>query len=287
LSKTSVVVPEQEVRPPVVASRRESHSSRGEWLAELWRYRELLYFLAWRDVKVRYKQAFLGAAWAIIQPLLSMIIFTIFFGGLAHVPSDGVPYPVFSYCALVPWIYFSGTVSLAGNSLISNANLITKVYFPRVLLPLAAALSGLLDFAIGSVFLVAMLIYYRIAPGWTLLLLPVFILGMITFAFAVSMLLAALNVRFRDVKYAIPFLVQIWLFVTPVIYPTTFLPKRFQAWLALNPMAGIVEGFRTCFFPSRNTDFKVIGISAAVTLITLALGMTYFHKTERTFADIV
>lgn len=259
----------------------------GKSLAELWRYRELLYFLAWRDVKVRYKQALLGAAWAIIQPLFTMIIFTLFFGGLAHVPSDGIPYPVFSYCALVPWIYFSGTVSLAGNSLIANANLITKVYFPRILLPLAAALSGMLDFAIGSVFLIVMLIYYRIGSGWTILLLPLFIFGMVAFAFAVSMLLAALNVRFRDVKYVIPFLVQIWLFVTPVIYPTTFLPKRFQVWLALNPMAGIVEGFRTCFFPSREIDFKVIGISALVTLIVLVLGVTYFSKTERSFADIV
>jgi lipopolysaccharide transport system permease protein len=259
----------------------------GEWFAEVWRFRELLYFLAWRDVKVRYKQAALGAAWAIIQPLFGMIVFTLFFGRLAGVPSDGIPYPIFSYCALVPWTYFSTTLSQAGNSLISNTNLITKVYFPRALLPAASALSGLIDFFIGSLFLVAMMVYYQVKPGWSLLLAPFFIVGMILLAFGVSMLLAAMNVRYRDVKYAIPFLVQIWLFVTPIIYPTTFLPKRFQALLALNPMAGVVEGLRACLFPGRRMDWNLIGTSCTVTVAVLIVGAIYFRKTEKTFADIV
>jgi len=258
-----------------------------EWISELWHSRELLYFLAWRDVKVRYKQAFLGVAWAIIQPLFTMIIFTLFFGRLAGVPSDNIPYPLFSYCALVPWTYFSGTLSQGGNSLISNANLITKVYFPRALLPAATALGGLLDFVVSSGFLVAMMIYYRIKPGIAVLLAPLFIFGMIVLVFGVSMLLAAMNVRYRDVKYAIPFLVQIWLFVTPIIYPVTFLPRRFQQILALNPMAGIVEGFRSCLFPGRPMDLTLVGVSALVTLLVLVVGAVYFRKTERTFADII
>ncbi|MFZ0737779.1 MAG: ABC transporter permease [Candidatus Acidiferrales bacterium] len=258
-----------------------------ESLAELWRYRELLYFLAWRDVKVRYKQAFLGAAWAIIQPLFTMIVFTLLFGGRAGVPSDGIPYPVFSYCALVPWVYFSGTLGLGGNSLVSNASLITKVYFPRVLLPAAAALGGMLDFAISSVLLVAMLIYYHVGVSWRLLLLPGFVVGVFVLAFGVSMILAAMNVRYRDIKYAIPFLVQIGLFVTPIIYPVTFVPRKYRPLVALNPMSGIIEGFRSCVFPSRHMDWKLVGISFAVTCAVLIVGVMYFRKTERTFADIV
>lgn len=257
------------------------------WLAEFWRYRELLYFLAWRDVKVRYKQAMLGAAWAVIQPLLTMIIFTLFFGGLARVPSDGIPYPLFSYCALVPWTYFAGTVSQAGNSLIGNSNLITKIYFPRALLPAAAALGGMVDFLVSSIFLVVLMVYYHVRPGWNLLLLPFFIGGMMVLAFGISMLLAALNVRYRDVKYAIPFLIQIWLFITPIIYPTSFLPQRFQRVAALNPMAGIVEGFRACLFAQRHMNFGLIGVSLIVTLLVLLWGALYFRKTERTFADII
>lgn len=258
-----------------------------EWFAEFWRFRELLYFLAWRDVKVRYKQASLGAAWAIIQPLFSMIIFTLFFGRLAGVPSDGIPYPIFSYCALVPWTYFSTTLSQAGNSLISNSNLITKVYFPRALLPAASALSGVIDFLVGSLLLLAMMVYYHVKPGWPLLLAPLFILGMMILAFGLSMLLAAMNVRYRDVKYAIPFLIQMWLFVTPIIYPITFLPKRFQDFLALNPMAGVVEGFRSCLFPGRPMDLRLIATSGAVAAFVLFVGALYFRKTERTFADII
>ena len=258
-----------------------------EFITDFWHYRELLYFLAWREVKVRYKQAALGAAWAIIQPLFTMIIFTLFFGRLAGVPSDGIPYPLFSFCALVPWTYFAGTLSLAGNSLVSNANLVTKVYFPRVLLPAATVISGMLDFVIGSVFLFFMMIYYHVKPGWNLLLVPVFVISMMLLALGISMLLAAINVRYRDVKYALPFIIQIWLFVTPIIYPVTFLPAKYQKILALNPMAGIVEGLRACLFSAHPMPWKVVEISWAVTLLLLVVGALYFRKTERTFADIV
>ena len=258
-----------------------------EWISEFWHYRELLYFLAWREVKLRYKQAALGAAWAIIQPLFSMIIFTLFFGRLAGVPSDGIPYPLFSFCALVPWTYFSGTLSLAGNSLVSNANLVTKVYFPRVLLPAATVLSGMLDFLIGSVFLVFMMIYYHVKPGWHLVFVPLFVLSMMLLALGISMFLAAFNVRYRDVKYALPFIVQIWLFVTPIIYPVSYLPAKYQKLLALNPMAVIIEGLRACLFSTRQMPWKLAGISWAVTLVFLIIGAVYFRKTEKTFADIV
>ncbi|MGB2589053.1 MAG: ABC transporter permease [Candidatus Acidiferrum sp.] len=269
----------------------QEHGSSGnpvfQWISEFWHYRELLYFLAWREVKVRYKQAALGAAWAIIQPLFTMIIFTLFFGRLAGVPSDGIPYPLFSFCALVPWTYFSGTLGLAGNSLVSNASLVTKVYFPRVLLPSATVISGMLDFLIGSVFLVLMMIYYHVRPGWQLLFLPMFVIAMMLLALGISLLLAAINVRYRDVKYALPFIIQIWLFVTPIIYPVTFLPAKYQKILAFNPMAGIVEGMRACLFSAREMPWKLVGISFSVTLVVLIVGAVYFRKTEKTFADIV
>jgi lipopolysaccharide transport system permease protein len=258
-----------------------------EWLVDFWRYRELLYFLAWRDVKVRYKQAALGASWAIIQPLFTMIIFTLFFGRIAGIPSDGIPYPLFSFCALVPWTYFSTTLGLAGNSLIANAPLVTKVYFPRALLPAATVLSGLVDFLVGGSFLALMMMYYHVKPGWSLLLAPFFVLGMVLLAFSVSMFLAALNVRYRDVKYALPFIIQVWLFVTPIIYPATFLPAKIKRFLALNPMAGLLEGFRSSLFTTRRMDWSLVAASVAMTIVLLVIGAIYFRKTERTFADIV
>jgi homopolymeric O-antigen transport system permease protein len=257
-----------------------------ELISDFWHYRELLYFLAWRDVKVRYKQAFLGAAWAIIQPLFTMIIFTLFFGRLAGVPSEGIPYPLFSFCALVPWMYFSTTLGQAGNSLVSNANLVTKVYFPRALLPAATVVSGMLDFLMGSLFLGLMMIYYHVRPGWALFMGPILILVLMLLTLSISMLLAALNVRYRDVKYALPFIIQIWLFVTPIIYPVTFLPKRYRQFLAFNPLAGLVEGFRACLFSTR-MDWRLLGISCTITLFLAVFGGIYFRKTERSFADIV
>ena len=259
----------------------------GEWFSEIWRSREILYFLAWRDVKVRYKQAALGVAWAVLQPLFTMITFTFFFGRLAGIPSDGVPYPLFSYSALLLWTYFSVTLSQVGNSLIVNSNLITKIYFPRVLLPAAAAFGGLLDLLVGSVFLVGMMFYYRVTPHWTILLTPVFVAQTALLVMGVGMLLAALNVRYRDVKYTIPFLTQIGLFVTPIIYPVSFLPHRYQGWLALNPMAGVIEGFRGCLLGVGPIDWGFVASSWAVTLLMLLIGGLHFRSTERVFADIV
>lgn len=259
----------------------------GEWLAEVWRSREILYFLAWRDVKVRYKQAVLGVAWAVLQPLFTMITFTFFFGRLAGIPSDGVPYPLFSYSALLLWTYFSVTLSQVGNSLVVNSSLITKIYFPRVLLPAAAAAGGLLDLLVGSTFLVAMMFYYRVTLHWTILLTPLFVAQTALLVMGVGMLLAALNVRYRDVKYTIPFLTQIGLFVTPIIYPVSFLPHRYQGWLALNPMAGVIEGFRGCLLGVGSVDWGLIASSWAVTLLMLLIGGLHFRSTERVFADIV
>jgi lipopolysaccharide transport system permease protein len=281
------VTSENQLPPSIPGPRIEPYSFGGEWFPELWRYRELLYFLAWRDVKVRYKQAVLGAAWAIVQPLVTMLIFSFFFGRLANIPSDGVPYPLFCYCALVPWTYFSGTLSQAGNSLVSNSNLITKVYFPRVLLPAASAVSGLLDFAIGSAFLIVLMVYYKVQPGWTLALWPVAVLCLIAVSLGISMLLAGLNVRYRDVKYVIPFMIQLGLFVTPVIYPASFLPARVRPLLALNPLSGIVELFRVALFPHRRLDLQLVMISVATTLVLFVGGAAYFRKAEQTFADII
>jgi len=258
-----------------------------EWFSEIWRSREILYFLAWRDVKVRYKQAVLGVAWAVLQPLFTMVTFSFFFGRLAGIPSDGVPYPLFSYAALLLWTYFAVTLAQVGNSLINNSALITKIYFPRVLLPAAAAFGGLLDLVVGSVFLIAMMIYYRVTPHWTVLLTPLFVGQTVLLVMGAGMLLAAMNVRYRDVKYTIPFLTQIGLFVTPIIYPVSFLPHRFQGWLALNPMTGVIQGFRACLFGGGSFDWDVMGASWIVTLLLLLIGSLHFRSTERVFADIV
>lgn len=258
-----------------------------EWLSEVWQSREILYFLAWRDVKVRYKQAALGVAWAVLQPLFTMITFTFFFGRLAGIPSDGVPYPLFSYSGLLLWTYFAVTLSQVGNSLIANSSLITKIYFPRVLLPAAAAFGGLLDLLVGSVFLVVMMFWYHVTPHWVMLLTPIFVAQTVLLVIGVGMLLAALNVRYRDVKYTIPFITQIGLFVTPIIYPVTFLPHRFQGWLALNPMTGVIQGFRACLFGGGAVDWQILAASWAMTLLLLVLGSWHFRSTERVFADIV
>jgi len=260
---------------------------RSDWLSELWRYKELLYFLAWREVKVRYKQAALGAAWAIIQPLFTMIIFTLFFGRLAGVASNGIPYPIFCYCALVPWTYLSGVLNMAGNSLVNNSNLITKVYFPRVFVPASSAVAGLLDFLIGSSVLVLLMVYYRVRPSWALLLAPVFLLGIVLVTLGVSMFFAALNVRFRDVKHTLPFLIQIWLFCTPIIYPATVVPARFRPLLLLNPCWGIIEGFRSSFFPAAHIDVLPCVLSMAAAVGVFLLGGLYFRRTEQNFADII
>lgn len=258
-----------------------------KWLSELWCYRELVYFLAWRDVKIRYKQAALGAAWAVLQPFLTMVVFTFFFGQLAGIGSDGVPYPLFSYSALVLWTYFAGVLSQGGQSLVSNSNLITKVYFPRVALPASTVLSGLLDFLVGLVFLFVLMAYYGAAPTWSLLLAPVFLVALTLFTLGASMLLASMNVWYRDIKYAAPFLVQLWLFVTPVIYPTTLLPERLQGLMALNPLAGIVEGFRSCVVGGPPLNLTLTAVSLTMSVVVFVVGLVYFRNSERVFADII
>jgi len=257
------------------------------WLSELWHYRELFYFFIWRDVKVRYKQTVLGAIWAIIQPFFTMIVFALFFGKLANMPSDGIPYPIFSYSALVPWTYFAGALTLSGNSLVSNAHLLTKVYFPRVVIVASSTLSGLIDFAIASLLLLAMMAYFHVQPTWYNLLWPVLIIPLVILATGVGMILAALNVKYRDIKYAIPFGTQLWLFITPIIYPTTLVPEKFRWVIALNPLTGIIEAFRATILPSRQVDWQLLSISLLITLFVFIIGLIYFQKTDRIFADIV
>jgi lipopolysaccharide transport system permease protein len=257
------------------------------WLTEVWRYRELFYFFAWRDVKIRYKQTVLGGAWAILQPLFTMVVFTVLFGHLGNMPSDGIPHPIFYYSALVPWTYFSGALAFSANSLVGNASLLTKVYFPRVALPASSVLSGLVDFAVASIVLIAMMVYYGVPIGWRLLLWPVLVVPLVVLTLGTGMLLAALNVRFRDIKHAIPFATQLWLFVTPIIYPTSFVPERFRILLMLNPLAGLIDGFRASILPERQVDWQLLAISTILTLVIFAVANRYFRRTERDFADIV
>lgn len=256
-------------------------------LTEFWRYRELLYFFAWRDIKVRYRQAVLGAAWAVIQPLLNMIVFAFIFGKLAHMPSNGIPYPLFSYCALVPWTYFSSTLGLASNSLTGNTALITKVYFPRVLLPAGTIVAGLLDFAIATLLLVGMMFYYHVHATWLLLLTPLSLLLMVILTLGAGMLLAAMSVKYRDIKYVLPFVIQLMLFATPIIYPASVVPDRFRPFLALNPVWGMVDSFRACVLPGEPFDFKLLGISIGVSLVVFVAGLYYFRKSEKSFADVI
>jgi lipopolysaccharide transport system permease protein len=255
-------------------------------LAELWRYRELLYFLTLRDVKLRYKQTILGAAWAIIQPLCAMLLFTLVFGRLARLPSDNIPYPLFAYAGLVPWTFFANAITASGNSLVGSTSLITKVYFPRMIIPAAPVLAGLVDLAIALVLLVPLLIYYRVALTWQLLFLPVFICLATLLAFGVGMLLAALNVKYRDIRYALPFLVQLWLFASPVIYPLSMTPPRWRWIFTLNPMTGIIEGTRSSLF-GRPFDWTAIGASFVVALLVVGFAAYFFRRVEDGFADVI
>ena len=277
--------------PPVPAGREEPrHYTRSDAsgvLREIWEYRELFYFLAWRDIKVRYKQTSLGVLWAVIQPLLTMLIFTVLFGRFANVPSEGLPRPLFYFSALLPWTYVSTTVNTAAMSLVGNSNLLTKIYFPRIILPISASLSGLLDFAIGVVMLAVLLVYFHIPLGLGIALWPALICLMAVLAVGIGTFLAAVNVKFRDVKYAIPFAIQIWLFVTPIIYPTSIIPERLRWLVALNPLAGIVEAFRSSLTPGAAIDWTSLGTSCALSVSLLLFAVIYFKRTERAFADIV
>jgi lipopolysaccharide transport system permease protein len=271
---------------PVVVIRR-LRGWVGLGLAELWRYRELLYFLVWRDVKVRYKQTVLGAAWAIIQPLFTMLVFAVFFGRLAKIPSDGVPYPIFAYTALVPWTFFANAVGQASNSLVGSSNLITKVYFPRLVLPLASIFSGLVDFVFAFAVFVVLMLWYGISPSLQTLWLPLFLMQAVVTSLAVALWLAALNVEYRDVRYVVSFLIQFWLFATPVAYPSSLLSDPWRTLYGLNPMVGVVEGFRWALLDTRPTPGLMWAVSVVVSLGLLVGGAYYFRRLERTFADHV
>jgi lipopolysaccharide transport system permease protein len=254
---------------------------------ELWEYRELLYFLTWRDVKVRYKQTALGAAWAIIQPFMMMVVFSLFFGRLAGIPSDGLPYPVFAYCGLLPWQLFAHALTESSNSLIANERLITRVYFPRLVVPVAAVLGGLIDFAIAFVVLLLMMAWFGIAPSWAIVTLPAFILFGAVTALSVGLWLSALNVQYRDVRYTLGFLVQFWLFVTPVAYPSSLIPERWRLLYGLNPMTGVVEGFRWALLGKADSPGNILLVSFAVVVLILIGGLLYFRRMEQQFADVI
>lgn len=273
-------------RQPLVRIRpKRSHLAID--LRDLWRYRELLYFLTWRDLKVRYKQTVLGVAWAVIQPLFSMLIFTLFFGRLAGIPSENVPYPVFVYAGLLLWTFFANAVTSSSNSLVTNANLLTKVYFPRILVPAAAVAAGLADILIAFVVMVGLMFYYGVLPSWNLLALPLPLALTTVLASGVGIGLAALNVKYRDIRFAVPFLIQLWMFLSPVIYPTSFVPQKWRWLLALNPLTGIIDSFRTSLFGHRAFNWDLIAISALVTLAVSVYGIYSFWRTEESFADII
>ncbi len=272
-------------KPAVLINR--SGSSLTTTLRELRQSGDLLYFLIWRDIKVRYKQTSIGAAWAILQPLLTMTIFSVVFSSFAKVPSDGVPYPIFVYAGLLPWSYFAAAVSRGGNSLVGSGNLITKVYFPRLIIPLAAVLSPLLDFLVASVLLGGLMVWFHVWPTPALLLMPLFLLLCILTALALSLWLSALCVRFRDVAVVIPFMVQIWLYLSPVAYPARLVPDRWRLLYNLNPMTGVVEGFRWGFLGGAKPDPVSLLCSSAIVLAVLCGGLVYFNRVERVFADVV
>src|SRR5262245_51600959 len=256
-------------------------------IRELWTYRELVYFLAWRDIKVRYKQTALGVLWAVIEPLFTMVVFTLLFGKLAKIPTDGIPGPIFYFSALVPWIYFSGTVSNAGMSLVDNRGLLTKIYFPRIILPASVALSNLVDFFIGSLVFIGFMVYYKVPLGLHLFLLPALVVLLVALSLSLGLFLGALNVRYRDFRYIIPFAIQLLLFATPIIYPASMIPESFQWLLAINPLSGIIEAFRYSLVPSRALDWELLWFSTGFTAVLFLAGVAYSKSAEKAFADIV
>lgn len=295
---SSVEVPAESVTQPFATIPGAESSTAtlvieptGRWpkidFAELWAYRGLFFFLVWRDIKVRYAQTVLGAGWAVLQPVLTMVVFTIIFGSFAKVPSDGVPYSVFSLAALVPWTYFSTALTNSSNSLVASTNLFTKVYFPRLVIPFAPVLAGLVDLAIAFVILVLAMLYFGIAPAVSVVVvLPLLVIGMMATAAGVGCWLAALNIQYRDVKYITPFLVQVWMYASPIVYPMSLVPEKYQPLYALNPMAGIIEGFRSVLLQTNAVAPSVIGFSLAVGGVLFVTGALYFRRTERIFADV-
>jgi lipopolysaccharide transport system permease protein len=256
-------------------------------LKAVWEYRELLYFLVWRDVKVRYKQTAIGVAWVVLQPLLTMMVFTVIFSYLARIPSDGLPYPLFVFAALLPWTYFTQALTRGGAGLVSNANLITKVYFPRLIVPLSATVTPFVDFLLGLAILLGLMAWYGVAPTWGVLALPLFMVLALATALAVALLLSPLNAQYRDVGHIIPFLAQFWMYASPVIYPVSLIPEQWRLLYSLNPMVGVIEGFRWALLGKASPDFWAMAVSAGVVLVLLAVGVVLFRRAERTLVDVV
>jgi lipopolysaccharide transport system permease protein len=256
-------------------------------LAGVWQYRELLYFLVWRDVKVRYKQTLIGAGWAILQPLMTMAIFTVVFGNFARIPSDGLPYPIFAFTALLPWTYFAHAVGNSSISLVGSSNLINKIYFPRLIILLASVTTPLVDFLISLIVLAGMMAWFRISPGWGILALPVFMMLALFTALAVGLWLSPLNVRFRDIGHTIPFLMQFWMYASPVAYPMSIVPQRWQLLYSLNPMVGVIEGFRWALLGKHRPSLSALIVSASIVFIFFAVGLIHFKRMERSFADVI
>ncbi len=284
-------LPTSPERPFVVIEASKSWT--GLKISDLWAYRELLYFLVWRDVKVRYKQTALGVLWVILQPLLMMSVFTLFFGRVAAIPTDGVPYPLFAYAGFLPWTFFASASSASGNSMVNSSNLITKVYFPRMIVPVAAVGASLVDLAIASAVLIGLMLYYGVAPTRSLLMLPVLTVLLLVLTQGFGMLMSALNVKYRDIRLALPFVIQLWFFASPIIYPISFVtsrlshPELWRTLLSLNPMTGIVEGFRAALYGRTTFDWTAIGISAAIALVLLICAAITFNRMEKSFADVV
>jgi lipopolysaccharide transport system permease protein len=256
-------------------------------LKRVWQYRELLYFLVWRDLKVRYKQTVIGIGWAVLQPFVTMVIFTVIFGNLVKVPSDGLPYPIFAYSALLPWNYFASALQRCVVSVVGDAALVSKVYFPRLILPLAGTISGFADFFVSFLLLIGMMTFYGLGISWTVLTLPFFLLLALSTALAVGLWLSALNVRYRDVGHTIPFLMQVWMYASPIVYPVSVIPEKYRFLYSLNPMAGVIEGFRWALLGKQSPDFAVMAISVAVVLLLISGGVVFFRNMEKTFADVV
>jgi lipopolysaccharide transport system permease protein len=256
-------------------------------LREVWEYRELMFFFIWRDVRVRYKQTALGASWAILQPFLTMVVFSLFFGKLAKLPSDGVPYPIFSFAALVPWTLFANGLGKSSDSLVNNSNMIKKIYFPRLIMPISTVFSGLVDFSLAFLVLLGMMVAYGILPTVNILWLPLFLLLALVSALAVGLWLCALNVHYRDVKYVVPFITQIWMFATPIVYSSKLLDEKWRIVYGLNPMAGVVEGFRWALLGTDTAPGPMIAVSSLVAVLILVTGAFYFRRMEKTFADVV
>jgi lipopolysaccharide transport system permease protein len=284
--RTQTAVIEQSQEFPVVRI-----GARRGWLAldlaEMWAYRELLYFFVWRDIKVRYKQTVIGAAWAVLQPLMTMLVFSLFFGRLAKIPSQGLPYPIFYYCALLPWMYFSTAMQAATNIVVDHQRVITKIYFPRVVLPVAAVLSGLLDFAISFIVFLGLMVYYRIVPTASVIWLPAFLLLAILTALGVGLWLSALNALYRDVRYVVPFLVQFWMFASPVVYPSSLVSEKWRWLYGLNPMAGVIEGFRWALTGHGEPPGVLLAASSAAVILLVLSGLVYYHAVEGKIADVV